>query len=572
MKQSGCIMEIRKGSMMVMTSDCLFKEIKKQDNAEVGMEVEFLQSDIIKRKNNRYMSYIAAAAAFMLVVISSIFFFKGWDNTIQPVAILTIDINPSIELKLDKNNTVIAAEALNSDADELPLSELISKSPLDALNIIVDAATNKGYITESDVNFILITSVALTADATDYVDELMVELKDKVQASNSSNKSIVVYTMKSDKETLEKARTEGVSVGRVEIMKQIQEKKSDIDYKEANSRKVNELVNEVIVKKAEKEAAKELKEQEKTIEKESKEENKASKDSKDVKQDEKKEIKNEVKQKTEDKKEDKKENKIEDKRDQKIDKDDLKEDKGSNKGKESGDVNQVKEDKRQGDASQIIRGNQGNNQHSTIASKEKQINSGLINIMEYVESKTKNQSSNNMVVGLNHVKKDLLNQSSNLLIGYNPNVIKITNKLLYISKIEEKGTSIVNNNQSKNSNNNSSSNSNNSSNNSSDNNSSSNSNNNSNNNSSNNSNSSSNSSANNSTNNNSNNNSSNNSNNSTNNNSNNSENNNSSNSSENSSKSNSSNNANNNSNNNSNNSSNSNSSISTEENTKGNKK
>lgn len=61
------------------------------------------------------------------------------------VTTITLDINPSIELGLDKNNSVIKAKALNEDAKSIVNKELLNKSLNDALNDIKDNLVKEGY-------------------------------------------------------------------------------------------------------------------------------------------------------------------------------------------------------------------------------------------------------------------------------------------------------------------------------------------------------------------------------------------------------------------------------------------
>ena len=75
-------------------------------------------------------------------------------------SVVTIDINPSIELSLNENNKVLSALALNEDASIL-LSDLSLKGLTleEATEIIVNEAIETGYIDElSDENDIYVTS------------------------------------------------------------------------------------------------------------------------------------------------------------------------------------------------------------------------------------------------------------------------------------------------------------------------------------------------------------------------------------------------------------------------------
>lgn len=275
MEERGCVLEIREASMMVMTSDCQFKEIVRQDDAKEGMAVVFSSGDVICKKRRSYRSYIAAAAAVVLLILSTFTFLKGWQAGVQATAILTIDINPSIELSL-YDNRVIAVRALNSEARQLPLKQLVKKTPVEAIDKVIQLAALKGFMPDEE-GYVLVASVVLgeSEKGLQGMESLLSELKDTIEAREISGKTIHLYTVTSDKETLEKAKEEQLSVGRMEIIKQLEEKdNSTVDYNVAKGRGVKELVNEAL----EKQSIKDQKQQKKEEKKSTKEEEKTSRE------------------------------------------------------------------------------------------------------------------------------------------------------------------------------------------------------------------------------------------------------------------------------------------------------
>ena len=73
-----------------------------------------------KKKNNTIRSLAAIAAVFVLV-IAGIFLagrFQG-GNTSALAAVVSLDVNPGIELNVDKNEKVISVSAVNDDGREV---------------------------------------------------------------------------------------------------------------------------------------------------------------------------------------------------------------------------------------------------------------------------------------------------------------------------------------------------------------------------------------------------------------------------------------------------------------------
>ena len=70
---------------------------------------------------------------------------------------ITLDINPSIEINISKNDIVVNVKALNSDAKEVIAKNMKSKSLDDVLAIIVENITEKDYVDEKNkIDIILI--------------------------------------------------------------------------------------------------------------------------------------------------------------------------------------------------------------------------------------------------------------------------------------------------------------------------------------------------------------------------------------------------------------------------------
>lgn len=65
---------------------------------------------------------------------------------------MTVDVNPSIELMLDSKNKVVSATALNDDGSIILAGEaVVGKKADEAVEIIVEASTETGYIVKGNV-------------------------------------------------------------------------------------------------------------------------------------------------------------------------------------------------------------------------------------------------------------------------------------------------------------------------------------------------------------------------------------------------------------------------------------
>lgn len=93
---------------------------------------------------------LALCAAFTTVV--SACSFGGCSKNAETTR-MTVDINPSVELMVDADNKVISVTALNDDAAViLQGTALVNKSSEDAVQAVVELATQTGYIVKGEVS------------------------------------------------------------------------------------------------------------------------------------------------------------------------------------------------------------------------------------------------------------------------------------------------------------------------------------------------------------------------------------------------------------------------------------
>lgn len=99
-----------------------------------------------KRPRQRKPGFIAAMAAIAAVFVLA---FSGYGAYMQPSAYISIDVNPSIELSLNKANRVVNAVAYNSDGEAvLSGLDLKGKYYEDAIDEMMEEERKAGYLNE----------------------------------------------------------------------------------------------------------------------------------------------------------------------------------------------------------------------------------------------------------------------------------------------------------------------------------------------------------------------------------------------------------------------------------------
>ena len=100
---------------------------------------------------------IPIVVAVLLIIIGILFFPFGK----KEVSTITLDINPSIELNLSKDNEVLSVKAINDDAKEI-INNVEGKTLSEAFTIITKNLYDKGYLEDREAIILIHSSGDIT--------------------------------------------------------------------------------------------------------------------------------------------------------------------------------------------------------------------------------------------------------------------------------------------------------------------------------------------------------------------------------------------------------------------------
>ncbi len=149
----------------------------------------------------------------------------------QQLSYVSIDVNPSIRFTV-QDGVVLDVSALNDDGESITLeNDVTGLTPAEALNILIGALSDGGYITEEDGN----ASLVITASG-DNEEELLSSLQDTATQRLTELGlvcDVVVSTVA--EETVDEAQTSGLTPGRYMLLKYLAEKEG-ITLEEAKAK------------------------------------------------------------------------------------------------------------------------------------------------------------------------------------------------------------------------------------------------------------------------------------------------------------------------------------------------
>lgn len=243
MVYKGTIVKEERNFILVMTENCQYLKLNKKGKNQLGNEIMFLDEDIIKSKNNFKLSYGVAAVLVFLMITTVLFGGVGINTFVgtKVYAVVSLDINPSVEFKIDENNIVKEINPLNDDGKAIINSDMVGMSIEDAIYQGIENAIEGNYI-NVDNDTVLVSEAKIEVNT-----KLQISIKqkivEKIEQSNSVEKIKLVY-INSNEKSLKEAKESNVSIGKYELYKKIADKNKNISLNNIKEMNVTEIIRE----------------------------------------------------------------------------------------------------------------------------------------------------------------------------------------------------------------------------------------------------------------------------------------------------------------------------------------
>ncbi|MDQ0338245.1 hypothetical protein J2S00_001029 [Caldalkalibacillus uzonensis] len=283
----GIVLEIKETEAIVMTNEGTFHAIRKrkEERIQIGDEVELPASEMVDRpiKRRFHIPTIALVASCLILFLTLIGYMAlGPDHT--AVAYVHLDLNPSVEMSVNKSMEVLTLKGLNPEGQRL-VEYMEDWSHRSLHNVIVNMlimAQDQGYL--QDVTDVLVTTSAVgDRDILDYEPQIVTALLEaeaqliqsdsfymgpsireeqfnekeieltSVSASNNDSQSdqsyqgryLIFYQVNTNQDIRRKAQDVGLSPGKYMIYLYALEQKLDLDLEDIQERSVSELARDL---------------------------------------------------------------------------------------------------------------------------------------------------------------------------------------------------------------------------------------------------------------------------------------------------------------------------------------
>lgn len=164
-----------------------------------------------------------------------------------PVAYVSMDINPSVELGVNAFDKVISVEAYNEDGENvLENTNLVNYDVDNAVSTVISNAISEGYINEDGSSAIEITTATDKEKVATKLEESLNEIVDKTLDNNDVEAEIGTENVALARR--DEARKLGITPGKLNLIQKLQELDPTIqveDYKSSSVKDIQKKTKEL---------------------------------------------------------------------------------------------------------------------------------------------------------------------------------------------------------------------------------------------------------------------------------------------------------------------------------------
>ena len=213
-------------------------DVLSRCGAQKGTEDMTQQERPVKNRRTRRMAPWLAAACLALIIAGG-----GMQYTQSHLvrSIISVDVNPSVELKLNAKSRVISAVALNRDGEEILEGLKLEGADANvAVNALIGSLLQHGYVDE------LANSILISVEDGDSVRgaALQQELTTEVEAildAASLNAAILTQSVEENEALRQQADEYGISLGKAQLIETLVQSSDHLTFAALAGLSVNEL-------------------------------------------------------------------------------------------------------------------------------------------------------------------------------------------------------------------------------------------------------------------------------------------------------------------------------------------
>lgn len=243
----GILLKIKKNKAIVFSDNATYITIKRKKGMHVGQRIWLTGKDIQQPniKTVKYVYWAAAVAAVLALVLLPV---KLGMYT-QTFAYFSVDVNPSIEMAVDKHSNIIKIYPKNQKGEELAGDlDLKNKNIKDAVLLIVDKTRSLGFYDSQNKTTVLVTAALSGNKAGNEVSrqkllDMQHSIKEVVEKTYGT--SVILKEYLAEPEIKKAADINNLSIGRESILSIITDAGINISAEDAKSMQIADMLKTI---------------------------------------------------------------------------------------------------------------------------------------------------------------------------------------------------------------------------------------------------------------------------------------------------------------------------------------
>ncbi len=220
------------------------------DNKTQTAGTTVLEPEITQRRSKsgpdrawrRPRAALAAAAAAVILVLGGVIAFQQIQVN-RIATIVTLDLNPSIQLDANRKDQVLAARALNEDGNRVLKDMRLEKTDLNvAINAIMGSMLQAGYLAD-DINTFLVSVDNPSTEKSSELRNLISGQLETLMTSNNLDGLIISQKLDVDDDVSAIADQYGISLGKAYLLRHIHDGYPEISLDVLSAMKIGELAD-----------------------------------------------------------------------------------------------------------------------------------------------------------------------------------------------------------------------------------------------------------------------------------------------------------------------------------------
>ena len=196
-----------------------------------------LHKDIKQIKSKSWLKWTASIAAIFIISVAAYFI----NSYYTPQSIIAFDVNPSIELKVNKSEKVIGVTPLNKDAHTVIDGMDLKRVDLNtAVNALIGSMVKHGYISEIK-NSILISVDSINKEEGIQLQNRLSSEIDSLLSSYSLNGAVLAQTVSEDDRIKELANRYDISFGKAALIDLVVNQENNLQYEDLVKLSINDI-------------------------------------------------------------------------------------------------------------------------------------------------------------------------------------------------------------------------------------------------------------------------------------------------------------------------------------------